>query len=59
MTASAKTSANVCAGGVDTGAGAGVGATAGTVGGAEAVVLVSVTGIAADRDPLGTGEVCR
>ena len=57
MTASAKTSADVCAGGVDTGAGAGV--TAGTVGGAEAVVLVSVTGIAADRDPLGTGAVCR
>ena len=58
MTASAKTSADVCAGGVDTGAGAGVGAT-GTVGGAEAVVLVSVTGIAADRDPLGTGAVCQ
>ena len=55
MTASAKTSADVCAGGVDTGAVV----TAGTVGGAEAVVLVSVTGIAADRDPLGTGAVCR
>ena len=52
MTASAKTSADVCAGGVDAGVGAGV--TAGAVGGAEVVVLVSVTGIAADRDPLGT-----
>ena len=40
MTASAKTSADVCAGGVDAGAVAGV--TAGAV------------GIAADRDPLGT-----
>ena len=49
MTASAKTSADVCAGGVD----------AGAVGGAEVVVLVSVTGIAADRDPLGTGTVWR
>ena len=57
MTASAKTSADVCAGGVVTGAGVGV--TAGTVGGAEAVVLVSVTGIAADRGPLGTGAVCQ
>ena len=57
MTASAKTSADVCAGGVDTGAVAGV--TAGAVGGAEVVVLVSVTGIAADRDPLGTGAVWR
>ena len=57
MTASAKTSADVCAGGVDTGAVAGV--TAGTVGGAEVVVLESVTGIAADRDPLGIGAVCR
>ena len=57
MTASAKTSADVCAGGVVTGAGAV--ATDGTVGGAEAVVLVSVTGIAADRDHLGTGAVCR
>ena len=56
MTASAKTSADVCAGGVVTGAGVGV--TAGTVGGAEVVVLVSVTGIAADRGPVGTGAVC-
>ena len=48
MTASAKTSADVCAGGVD------AGAVAGAVGGAEVVVLESVTGIAADRDPLGT-----
>ena len=50
MTASAKTSADVCAGGVD----AGAGATAGAVGGAEVVALESVNGIAADRDPLGT-----
>ena len=57
MTASAKTSADVCAGGVDAGAVAGV--TAGAVGGAEVVVLESVTGIAADRDPLGTGAVWR
>ena len=48
MTASAKTSADVYAGGVD----AGAGVTAGAVGGAEVVVLESVTGIAADRDPL-------
>ena len=57
MAASAKTSADVCAGGVVTGAGAG--ATDGAVGGAETVVLVSVTGIAADPGPLGTGAVCR
>ena len=57
MTASAKTSADVCAGGVDTGAVAVV--TAGAVGGAEVVALESVTGIAADRDPLGTGAVWR
>ena len=57
MTASAKTSAEVCARGVDTGAVAGV--TAGAVGGAEVVALESVTGIAADQDPLGIGAVCR